>query len=59
VLDFELKKLRDLGAFRTITAASLRKHLYHGDEERFRKELRNRGQRHRLNSDQATLCLGV
>jgi hypothetical protein len=33
--------LRDLGAFRTITADSLRKHLYHGDEERFRKGLRN------------------
>ena len=33
--------LRDLGAFRTITADSLRKHLYHGDEERFRKDLRN------------------
>ncbi len=33
--------LRDLGAFRTITADSLRKHLYHGDEERFRKDLRS------------------
>jgi hypothetical protein len=33
--------LRDLGAFRTITADSLRKHLYHGDQERFRKDLRN------------------
>src|ERR1700693_5832170 len=33
--------LRNLGAFRTITADSLRKHLYHGDEERFRKGLRN------------------
>ena len=33
--------LRDLGAFRTITADSLRKHLYHGDEERFRKDQRN------------------
>src|SRR5712692_10600275 len=33
--------LRDLGAFRTITADSLRKHLYHGDEERFGKDLRN------------------
>jgi hypothetical protein len=33
--------LRDLGAFRTITADSLRKHLYHGDEDRFRKDLRN------------------
>lgn len=33
--------LRDLGAFRTITADSLRKHLYHGDKERFRKDLRN------------------
>jgi hypothetical protein len=33
--------LQDLGAFRTITADSLRKHLYHGDEERFGKALRN------------------
>ena len=33
--------LQDLGAFRTITADSLRKHLYHDDEERFRKDLRN------------------
>ncbi len=33
--------LRDLGAFRTITADSLRKHLYHGNEERFGKDLRN------------------
>jgi hypothetical protein len=33
--------LQDLGAFRTITAESLRKHVYRGDEERFRKDLRN------------------
>jgi hypothetical protein len=33
--------LRDLGAFRTITAESLRKHIYRGAEERFRKDLRN------------------
>jgi hypothetical protein len=33
--------LQDLGAFRTITEVSLRKHIYHGNEERFRNELRN------------------
>ena len=33
--------LRDVGAFRTITAESLQKHLYHGDKEHFRKDLRN------------------
>jgi len=33
--------LRDVGAFRTITTDSLQKHLYHGDKEPFRKDLRN------------------
>jgi hypothetical protein len=33
--------LRDVGAFRTITAESLQKHVYHGDKDRFRKDLRN------------------
>ena len=33
--------LRDVGTFRTITAESLQKHLYHDDKERFRKDLRN------------------
>src|SRR5947208_4542287 len=33
--------LRDVGAFRTITAESLQKHVYHDDKERFRKDLRN------------------
>jgi hypothetical protein len=33
--------LQDLGAFRTITAQSLKKHIYHDGEERFTKELRN------------------
>src|SRR6266567_2719261 len=33
--------LQDLGAFRTITAESLQKHVYAGNEERFRKDLRN------------------
>ena len=33
--------LRDLGAFRTITAESLRRHLYQGDIERFKKDLTN------------------
>ena len=33
--------LRDVGAFRTITAESLQKHVYHGDKEHFRKDLRN------------------
>ena len=32
--------LRDVGAFRTITAESLQKHVYHGDKDRFRKDLR-------------------
>jgi hypothetical protein len=33
--------LRDIGAFRTITAESLQKHVYSGDEDRFSKDLRN------------------
>src|SRR5205807_6276450 len=33
--------LRDVGAFRTITAESLRRHLYQGDAERFKKDLSN------------------
>lgn len=33
--------LRDVGAFRTITAESLRKHLYQDDAERFKKDLTN------------------
>jgi hypothetical protein len=33
--------LQDVGAFRTITADSLRRHLYQGDEERFKKDLTN------------------
>jgi len=35
------RMLQDLGAFRTITANSLRKHLYDNDDERFRKDLRS------------------
>ena len=35
------RMLQDLGAFRTITANSLRKHLYNNDDERFRKDLRS------------------
>lgn len=34
------KMLQDLGTFRTITANSLRKHLYDNNDERFRKDLR-------------------
>jgi hypothetical protein len=33
--------LRDIGTFRTITGDSLQRHIYHGDEDRFRKDLRN------------------
>jgi hypothetical protein len=33
--------LRDVGAFRTITAESLRRHLYPTDAERFKKDLTN------------------
>jgi hypothetical protein len=33
--------LRDIGTFRTITADSLQKHVCRGDEDRFRKDLRN------------------
>jgi len=33
--------LRDIGTFRTVTAVSLQKHVYRGDEDRFRKDLRN------------------
>jgi hypothetical protein len=35
------KMLQDLGAFRTITANSLRKHLYDNDDGRFRNDLRS------------------
>lgn len=35
------KMLQDLGAFRTITANSLRKHLYDNDDARFRRDLRS------------------
>ncbi len=35
------KMLQDLGAFRTIAANSLRKHLYDNNDERFRKDLRS------------------
>lgn len=33
--------IQDVGAFRTITAESLQKHVYQGDGNRFRKDLRN------------------
>jgi hypothetical protein len=33
--------LRDVGAFRTVTAESLRRHLYQGDAERFKRDLSN------------------
>lgn len=33
--------LRDVGAFRTITAESLQNHIYRGDNDCFRKDLRN------------------
>lgn len=33
--------LRDVGTFRTVTAESLRRHLYQGDEKRFKKDLSN------------------
>ena len=35
------RMLQDLGGFRTITANSLRKHLYDNNDERFRKDLRS------------------
>jgi hypothetical protein len=35
------RMLQDLGAFRTITTNSLRKHLYDNNDERFRKDLRS------------------
>jgi hypothetical protein len=40
--------LQDLGAFRTITASSLRKHLYDNNDERFRKDLRSLRERRLL-----------
>lgn len=33
--------LQDVGTFRAVTAESLRKHLYQGDKERFKKHLAN------------------
>jgi hypothetical protein len=33
--------LKDVGSFRTVTADSLRKHVYRGDDDRFRKDLRD------------------
>lgn len=35
------RMLQDVGAFRTVTANSLRKHVYDNDDERFRKDLRS------------------
>src|SRR6266567_520614 len=35
------RMLQDLGAFRTVTANSLRKHLYDNNDERFRRDLRS------------------
>jgi len=35
------RMLQDLGAFRTVTANSLRKHLYDNNDERFHKDLRS------------------
>ena len=37
----QAKVLQDVGAFRTVTASSLRQHLYENDDDRFRKDLRN------------------
>jgi hypothetical protein len=47
--------LRDVGSFRTITAESLQKHVYHGDKELFRKDLRNLTDQHliEINSNAA------
>jgi hypothetical protein len=33
--------MKDVGAFRTVTVESLQKHIYAGDHERFRKDLRD------------------
>lgn len=43
------RMLQDLGAFRTITANSLRKHLYDNNDERFRKDLRSLREQRLLN----------
>jgi len=37
----QARVLQDVGAFRTVTANSLRKYLYENNDERFRKDLRN------------------
>jgi hypothetical protein len=37
----QAKVLQDVGTFRTITANSLRKHLYDNNEDRFRKDIRS------------------
>lgn len=37
----QAKILQDVGAFRTVTASSLREHLYDNNDDRFHKDLRN------------------
>jgi len=37
----QARVLQDVGAFRTVTANSLCKHLYDNNDDRFRKDLRN------------------
>jgi hypothetical protein len=37
----QVRLLQDVGAFRTVTAKSLCKHLYDSNDDRFRKDLRN------------------
>jgi hypothetical protein len=44
----QAKVLQDVGAFRTVTEDSLRKHLYNNDEDRFRKDLRSLGEQRLL-----------
>lgn len=38
---YQATLLKDVGSFRTVTAESLRKHVYHGDDDRLRKDLRD------------------
>jgi DNA-binding PadR family transcriptional regulator len=38
---YQATVLKDVGSFRTITAESLREHVYHGDDARLRKDLRD------------------
>src|SRR6185437_9834313 len=50
--------LQDVGAFRTVTAKSLCKHLYDNDDDRFRKDLRNLAEQRLLSTQPGSRANG-